>query len=195
MAKQVEMKQMKIERIKVKIVGDSPMIQHTWSEKSKKNMLDKQMKKVVQKEAKNPEEQYEGSIHRMDDGSVGFPVTGIKECAVRGGKSLGVVMTDARGAFFIHGIYSKKDGQELTKIIGTPSMREDMVKLETGVADIRYRPEIFPWSAVLEISYNSSVISAEQIVNMLNMGGYGVGLGEWRPEKKGTFGRFHVEGK
>jgi len=45
------------------IVGDSPLISHRWSEKAKKAMLDKQMKKAKQaKEAKDPEEDYRESL-------------------------------------------------------------------------------------------------------------------------------------
>jgi len=36
-------------------------------------------------------------------------------------------------------------------------------------------------------------MSLEQIINCINAGGYTVGIGEWRPEKDGNFGMFHVE--
>ena len=40
----------------IKIVGDSPLIVHKWSEKAKKEILDKQMKKAKNKghDAKDP---------------------------------------------------------------------------------------------------------------------------------------------
>ena len=40
--------------------------------------------------------------------------------------------------------------------------------------------------------YNASAVSPEQIINYFNIGGFGVGVGEWRPEKDGQWGRFHV---
>ena len=60
--KTAELQKIKIEKAKVKIVGLSPLIMHRWSEKARKEMLDKQMKKTVKKEAKSPEEQYEASV-------------------------------------------------------------------------------------------------------------------------------------
>jgi hypothetical protein len=190
----VELKKLDIRKITLKIVGDSPLIMHRWDEKAKKMMLDKQMKKAVIKEAKDPEAQFKSSLYILDEkkGTYGFPADAFKESAVRGGKAIGVVMTDARGAFFVHGIYSQRDGRELVPITGKCIMREDMVKLETGVADIRYRGQIEGWSAEVVISYNASVISSEQIVNMFESAGFGVGIGEWRPTNKGMFGRFHV---
>ena len=46
--------------------------------------------------------------------------------------------------------------------------------------------------AVLE--YNASgQMKIGDIINCMNAGGYTCGIGEWRPEKDGRFGRFHVE--
>jgi len=71
-------------------------------------------------------------------------------------------------------------------------MREDMVRVGMGVADIRYRPQFDPWAAKVRIAFNAAAISPEQIANLLDIAGFGVGVGEWRPEKDGSFGRFHV---
>lgn len=44
-----------IQRIEVTLIGDTALIMHKWSEKAKKEMLDKQMKKATQaREAKDP---------------------------------------------------------------------------------------------------------------------------------------------
>ena len=94
-------------------------------------------------------------------------------------------MTEARGAFHIIG--------ELVRIDGEPRMREDMVRVGMGTADIRYRAGFPEWSTTITISYNAGVFTPEQIVNLFNQGGFGVGVGEWRPEKNGPFGRFHVK--
>lgn len=75
----------------------------------------------------------------------------------------------------------------------TPIMREDMVKIGLGTADIRYRAEFRNWSADLNISYNKGgQFSLETIVNVLNAGGYVCGIGEWRPERDGNNGQFMV---
>ena len=176
-----------IRRIKLRIVGDSPLITHAWATKAKQMMLDKQMKKGTQaKEAKDPERDYEESLYRLPDGGCGFPAVGVKAAAIRGAKGLGMVMTDARTAFHIEG--------DLLRINGEPRPREDMVRLQGNTADIRYRGEFVEWSIDLPITYNARIVSAEQLVAMLDAGGFGTGIGEWRPEKDGQFGRFHVEG-
>jgi len=94
-------------------------------------------------------------------------------------------MTVARGAFHVEGEFVKIDGAE-------PAMREDMVRVGMGTADIRYRAEFKGWRASVRLAYNKHALSSAQIVNLFNLAGFGVGIGEWRPEKDGQFGRFHV---
>lgn len=195
----IEIPEIKIETIKVRIIGDSPLIVHAWSEKAKKMILDKQMKKAsAGREKKDPWEDYCDSLYWLTDrpkkakpedilkAKFGFPTVAFKASAVDAGFQQGILAkkTTARGAFHIQG--------EFAEIEGIPEMREDMVRIGMGSADIRYRGEFKTWATTLTITYNPMAISAEQIVNLLNMGGFANGVGEWRPAKDGSFGTFHV---
>lgn len=185
----------------VEIIGDSPLIVHAWSEKAKKEMLNKQMKKATKgKDAKDPWEDFCNALYWLSpkpekptpedikNGEFGFPSIAVKACAIDGAYQQGVIpkKTTARGAFHID--------DEFIKIEGIPEMREDMVQIGgmSKVADIRYRPEFKNWRAKFMVKYNAAAISPEQILSMLNFGGFAVGLGEWRPSRDGNFGRFHV---
>jgi hypothetical protein len=177
---QVQIPTPEIHEIKFKLVGTSPLICHRWSEKAKKEMLDKQMKKATPaKSAKDPEADYLASLYPMDDG-YGFPSVGFKSAMVRAGTYLDLKMTFLRGAFHVPG--------ELIKIEGEPQMREDMVRVGMGKPDIRYRGEFMPWTVDLPILYNARVISDEQLANLIVTAGFSVGVGEWRPEKDGSYG-------
>ena len=75
-------------------------------------------------------------------------------------------------------------------------MREDNVRLAGigRVADLRYRPAFNEWSSTLVIKYDKhGNIDADSIANMINLGGHKVGIGEWRVEKSGQYGMFHIE--
>lgn len=214
---------MEIGFFSVTIVGDSPLIIHKWSHKAKQEMLGKQMKKASNgKDAKVPARDFVESLYWLDDsgnlletedeipeelfgitndtlyeevmdvvknGRFGFPSKGFKACAIDAGYQQGVISkkTTARGAFHIVGEYAV--------IEGIPTMREDMVQIGgmSKVADIRYRPEFKNWKTTLTIRYNKKAISPEQIINLLNYGGFSNGVGEWRPSRDGSFGTFHVE--
>ena len=58
-AEVIEIRPIQIKTFTVHIVGDTPLIMHAWSEKAKREMLEKQMKvtKTKAKTAKNPVEE------------------------------------------------------------------------------------------------------------------------------------------
>ena len=181
----ISIPQIAIQRLMVKVIGDSPLITHAWAEKAIRQIKDKQAKKATKgKEARDPEADYQAAFYRTDDGVPAMPSVAFKSAAVSACRDLDMKMTEARGRFHVEG--------EFIEIIGEPRMREDMVRVGMGTADIRYRPEFVKWSAILPITYNSTQISPEQIINLLNVAGFGVGVGEGRPEKNGQYGRFHV---
>lgn len=206
----IEIRPIIIEKVNIRIAGDTPLIMHAWSEKAKREMLEKQMKttKTTARTAKNPVEDFirsmywktpmpedfteEGFRKAIAEGArFRFPVTAIKQASISSAYRMGWTKDkmSMRGAFFIDG-----DENQMVEICGdAPVMREDMVTVGMGTADIRYRGEFRNWYADLTISYNKNgQYSIEQIINTINAGGYVCGIGEWRPEKDGQYGMYHV---
>jgi hypothetical protein len=171
----------------LRIVGDSPLICHAWSKKAKQEMLDKQMGKARgKKEPKDPQRDYEEAFYRMEDGKPGFPTIAFKAAAVNASRQVdGLKMTFLRGAFHTVG--------ELVPIEGVAQMREDAVKIQM-TSDLRYRPEFPEWAVNLAVRLNTRALTLEQLIHLFNQAGFSAGVGEWRPERNGAFGMFHVEG-
>ena len=100
-------------------------------------------------------------------------------------------MVSLQGAFFIAGAGQEQLAE--VKYNTPPHIREDMVRV-MGRADIRFRGQFDNWYMDLEISYNKvSAYSLNDIISLIDLGGYNCGIGEWRPEKSGQNGMFHVE--
>lgn len=185
---QIVLPALNVKVIKLRLVGDSPLICHAWSEKAKRQMLEKQMKQARQaKEAKDPEADYRSSLYPMPDGDgFGFPAVAFKKAAIDACSHIaGVTKVEARGAFHIIG--------DMVRIEGDPSPREDMVRLNGLTSDIRYRGEFREWACEVVVRYNDNVLSPAQVANLFNTAGFAIGVGEWRPQKDGSFGMFHVE--
>ena len=175
----------RVETVHIEVVGTAPLICHRWSEKAKKQILDKQTRAASKaKQAKNPERDFEDSLYPHPDGGYGFPSVAFKAAAVRAGTYSDMKMTFLRGAFHVTG--------ELVPLTGDPSMREDMVRLQGKTADIRHRGEFKEWSASVPVQVNASVLSVEQLANLFLIAGFAVGVGEWRPERNGQYGRFEL---
>jgi hypothetical protein len=198
----IELPRLDIGLMEITIIGDSPLIVHAWSLKARRQMLDKQTKVAKgAREAKNPRDDFEASMYRFADGGYGFPSVGFKSAAVTAGTSVaGLTKIAARQAFHVIGedmdIPGAFEGSmsrvNLARINGRPQMREDMVRVAMGTADLRYRAEFPDWHAKLLVKYNRNVLSESQILNLLNTAGFACGIGEWRPEKDGQYGMFHI---
>lgn len=207
----IEIRPIEIQKTTIRVVGDTPLIMHAWSEKAKREMLEKQMKKTkaTARDAKNPVEDFIRSMYwltpmptdmsekgfekAINEGArFGFPVTAFKQAAISAAYRMGWAKDkmSMRGAFFIDG-----DENQMIEIHSdVPVMREDMVKVGMGTADIRFRGEFRNWYADMTISYNKNgQHTLEQIINIINAGGYVCGVGEWRPERDGQYGMFRVE--
>ena len=188
-SEEISIKPLNLQTVEIRILGVTELITHKWSDKAKKMMLDKQMGKSVEKRPKkDPEEDYESSIYRLPDGSIGFPSAGFKAAIVGACRMFdGLPMTLAKQVIRVNG--------EFVKIEGEPRMREDMVRLETGVADIRYRAGFPEWRTTLSITFNANIITPEMLINLVDAAGFG-GVGEWRPSSPksatGSFGCFRV---
>src|SRR3546814_8870185 len=99
---------------------------HAWSEKAKKMMLDKQMKKATKaKEAKDPQADYEACFYRTPTGDYGFPTIGLKAAMVAACRFVDMKMTEARGA------RSKEHTSELQSLISTTYAVFCMTKQKT----------------------------------------------------------------
>jgi hypothetical protein len=184
------------ETVRVPIVGTMPLIVHNFSEKAKRQMLDAQQGRKSPKVARDPETEYEAAFYRTKDG-YGFPVTAFKAATVGAARFYGkdVRMTELRQFIFMAGQISENDAQALVPIEGTPRMREDVVRLggPSRSADLRYRPEFPEWSTELEVTYVKSSLSRDSVLSLLDAGGLGIGVGEWRPEHRGEFGTYQID--
>lgn len=207
----IEIRPLDIKRVKVRIVGDTPLIVHAWSEKAKRQMLEAQMKttKTKAKEVRNPFDDFIQSLYWLEGkpeksteeafeeavkngAKWGFPVGAVKQAANSAAYRMGWVKNQMqlRGAYFLQTEY-----RDMAEIKGSiPEMREDMVRIGMGSADLRYRGEFKNWCMDMTLEYNASGdMTLEQILNVINAGGYTVGIGEWRPEKDGFNGKYHIE--
>lgn len=189
----IELMPLDIRTIEIKIVGEMSLIMNKWSQKAITQMQDKHAKAAKSKvrEARVPEQEFVDATYTRADGTYGFPAVAFKNAAVTACTSLKgyLTQTQARQAFHVE----SHDGDALVQIEGDPPvMRTDSVTVGMGAADLRYRPEFKNWSARLRIRYNAGVLSASQIVNLINLAGFAVGVGEWRPERNGINGTFRV---
>jgi hypothetical protein len=193
----------------IKVIGVTSLICHAFPQKEKQRMIES--RQTDQSTAEKPRggkktaravrdflAEYRDSLYPLDDGSGhGFPSIAFKRAIVGACRQVSNLdMTMANRIIFV-----KSEGQSkgfgCVRIQGTPRKREDVVRL-SGIdkpPDIRYRGEFWPWSAVLSVEFNESLISFQGVLRLLQFAGKCEGVGEQRPsapKKPGDNGQFRI---
>lgn len=190
---QITLKPIAKRRMTFAIRGTSPLIMHQWSEKAKREMRDKQQggKKTKTREKREPEAEAKAATYVDDSGQIGIPGMAFKSALVTAAhKDIGIEKTLVRKALFL----VTKDSDKILPIEGSdPVVREDMVRVGMGSADMRYRPEFSEWTCQIELEVDSELLQRDDVLALVDRAGFGVGICEWRPEKGGEFGRFEID--
>lgn len=219
----ISIEPLKLQKARITLVGDTPLIVHAWSEKAKKEMLSAQQKKKVAKSAMavrdpfsefcnaaywishEPEEKTPETFEKAiaDGAKFGFPVIAVKLAALAACYRAGKIpnQMSMKCSFYlnaVNGATNGSSGVELA-VIQTdkpPVFREDMVKIGgiNKTSDLRYRPAFVDWKMDLIVTLiDNGTFTMESVINAINLGGAMGGIGEWRMERDGDFGRYHVE--
>ena len=178
------------------IKGNAPYVQNKFSQKAREMMKAKQeagptAKKGKQREAKDFQELYKQSMHISQDGWAGIPAPSFRNALISACKLVGFHMTKAKLSIFIHQDgFDMDDGSPLVKITkGQPHYFEILVRLETGVADIRPRAMWDAgWEAQIRVKFDGDQFTANDVLNLMTRVGLQVGVGEGRPDSKSSNG-------
>ena len=203
--------------LNVRIKGLTELMTHPFSIKALRMMEEKHMtvqtKTKPPRPLKNPVEEMFWSFHW----GLGAP-KGFKQLSPKEGRCVGIptVPLVAVKSAIVSTIRMqnpelfKKDLQRILFIRGFEDLshapiefdaakglegRFDYVKVSNGAPDVRYRPEFFPWALSFQIEYMPEFWEEKTILDAIQSAGYLNGIGEYRMEKGGSFGRFCLDEK
>ena len=185
----VTLKQRGTSSIGVRLVGLTPLIQNNFSQKAMEQMLSKHVGRTEERKKKNPRQCIEDAKVLNMRGEVCIPPTAIKKSMLT---ALANIKTDkswqVKQAVFV-------DALSVPVKFESMQPRLDMVRTSgvNRVPDVRFRPQFNDWEATVVVVYGSDCVSLDLVLNLLQLAGDGVGIGEWRPEKSGTSGRFRID--
>jgi hypothetical protein len=192
------------------LVGDTPLICHSWSQKAKLEMLKTQAGATKSaKEKRDPEQDFVDSLYRMPKKGqkdvYGFPITAVKKAILScAHKDRGVPRSDVMQALYLSAEIVRVGPAlagaicdlPLVRIFGSePEMREDMVRVGVGLrrtANLAYRAQFSSWGIKVIGAVNPLMVDVHQLLFLLRSAGTGIGIGDWRNEKGGWAGSFHV---
>lgn len=198
----LRLKRLEIVRFHVPVEGITPLVMHAWSQKAKDEMMSKggPAKPKKQRPQRDPEADYQAARYlleqpRSDGWTDGVPAVAFKAAITGAARAFdGVTMTALKQFIYVVG----EAPRMLVPIQGKPEIREDMVRVGSGLntsADIRWRPQYWPWRVDLIVQWPGHLFDVESMVSLIDAAGMG-GVGEWRPtapkSTTGHLGMFQV---
>jgi len=172
---------MTTKKINCTIKGISPLLMHAFP-----------MQPIEAIEKKSPEEQAECSAYRnSSDGYLYIPGIAIQRALVASatyskGKGRGSLQKPVAACVVINPEHCDL-GVKKYIIDSRP-----VVIAATKGRIIRHRPRLDEWEVDFEIEFDDSLLTETQMRRIVDDAGSRVGLLDFRPERKGPFGRFMV---
>lgn len=192
----LEVKALQLQTMKLTIEGIAPYVQNRFAEKAREEIKKKQLagdtaKARKKREPKDFQKCYEQAMHKSKEGWNGIPCSAFRNAMISACRAAGVVMTRAKLAVFIDPDgFDPRDSTPLTKITkGKPQYFETYARPESGGCDLRARPLWEPgWRAAVTITFDSSMIGAADVAELMKRAGRQVGIGEGRPDSRKSAG-------
>jgi hypothetical protein len=183
------------ERVKLRIIGNTPLYFNAMSAKARRDLLIGGSKKTAAQKAEikhDPEQEYRNSAYRLPSGPtlLGVPSPAFKGAmATAALETPGAKKTQVNRLIFVPA--------EKVPVWGLPTLKMDVVRNSdiNRTPDIRTRAFLPEWCAEIEVAYVVPQLSTLAVVTLLANAGVVVGVGDFRQEKgKGSYGTFSVYG-
>ena len=190
-----------MKELTVKITGTSPILLSADVLADPLNELTIAHKELTNKRKKTEEDHYaiaksqwRGLLYWDDKLNVVLPTQNIRASIVGGAKLNKLGMPVKRGTMMLDELVELNYGKKLTieqlwenKYID----RRSVVISSSRV--ICYRPKFTTWDATFTLMYDENVLDQGNITQSIDNAGKFIGIGGFRPEKGGIFGRFTAE--
>jgi hypothetical protein len=182
--------------VKARIVGITPLLQHRFTEKAEVEQATRRM--MVQ--AKDPRETAESHAYRMPDTKQlwhpGPAISRLLREAGGGHKLRGqrrsVKYTVPAAVIVLDDTLPlcSRDGK--TPLMNFEVDSRPVVIPSTKGRIMQHRPKSFHWSTEFSMQVDIEMLPIDLVHQLLMEGGLRLGIGDFRPEKGGPFGRFRV---
>ncbi|MBA3584411.1 MAG: hypothetical protein H0W36_07775 [Gemmatimonadetes bacterium] len=181
--------------VQVEITGTAPLLMHRFGEEAE--VEGAKPTRRVQLHERPPREQAERAAYRDSDGALYIPGAAVARLLREAGgshkqkgsrKSVkylvpSAVLVSADTLPLLNGVGPLTDYEVDSRPVTIPSTKGRVM---------RHRPRLDAWRLEVDLEIDEDILPAEMVHQLLVEGGRGIGLGDFRPERGGPFGRFRV---
>ena len=200
----VELRPITPKTITIKIVGDSDLILNKMNDPTAKALTDARKDKAKSMEKPNEWEQIITAMHWLNGKPQEFTDKSLKEALKKNAPCLtafglkksfadAVVRNEIAtyATKFNASVNIIGQGDNLVPIkFAEHHIDEKLMSPKKGAPVLVRLNRFSGWSAEIKLSFIDSVYSVEQLINIVNLAGFGIGIGSGRSS---GYGRYHVE--
>lgn len=179
-------------QVKFTVEGIQPLLTHNPA-----SMLDKKEGKAGRR-IPSPEEEAEAACYRLPDGTLGLPSIAFRAAIV----SAAGAFKATRGRGSLKNVVSHiRIEPEVVSLINEDgkSLKEYQIDIRRAVlqraAVLRARPRLDNWRASFSVVCDPDLFGTDPrtlLIPILEDAGNRIGVGDYRPQKGGWFGRFRI---
>jgi hypothetical protein len=195
---EVVIPQLPVETVSFLIVGTSPLLTNRFHPLDQAMLAGSQTGKAkATTNNRSPEDEYERSLWRIDKDTYGYPAHNMIQAFIGGCRNVEkVTMAGTRGTVDILSTQYGSGGDELVPIINDDDPRS-WSRVVGGARGskkaIKYCARFDTWSMAITATYDPRLLTASQFLLAWQCAGAYIGIGGWRPECSGRFGKFRIE--
>jgi hypothetical protein len=176
-----------------RIVGISPLLLHNPAG----SMEAGGKKGVGTKKIPTPEDEAEAGTYRTESGqlylkSISFRSALLEACKGRRIGKIGAKAVLGGSVFNTDEICPLVD-PKTGKPVKTYRINAMRAVIQKKNAVIRHRPQIDAWATEVRFEIDGDLVSTEVVTELLGMAGRMAGVGDYRPQRGGPYGRFTAE--
>lgn len=199
----IELNEINVKHARITICGDSNLILNKMNDVNARKLMDERKDKSKKLEKTNMWEELITSIHWYKGKPTDFSEEGLVKaleenapCITAFGlrKSFGdsVVRNgiDKYATKFMAGVNIPAEGGLIPITFAEHYIDEKLMSPKKGSPVLVRLNRFSGWESTFDISYVENIYSLEQIVNIINLAGFGIGIGSGRSS---GFGRYHVK--
>lgn len=181
--------------IEIEITGITPLLMHAFTDAAQITASEGTRIASAAQDRGTAKEQAEAHLYVSADGeTIIIPQPNIFSCIIAGGKFFKAgksKITTLRTSLIPAAVFF--DDSEYPLVHNGWSVDTRAVRMPASGGRIqRHRPIFETWSLTFSVNLDTSEISEKLLREIVDAAGSKIGLGDFRPETKGPFGRFKV---
>lgn len=182
-----------------RIEGISPFLQNSGMGIDEDSEIEIEIKKITKKKgdktatekARLKKLKVLNSLCRGEKGEVIVPPSYLRGCIENAARKSKEGPAVREGLLVLETRFEHKYGEDLETLIKEVAFSVPVVVQWSRIMGTRAKFDL-PWAVEFRLEVDEDLVDMKRLTAWLELGGRRIGIGDWRPQRSGTYGRFRL---